>query len=79
MNSPPIRREGRSAPYSRVRLRRKRIEAGLSQRLLAEKAGVSKQLISALECGESGASPASLAAIADALECPVTELMRAAS
>jgi transcriptional regulator with XRE-family HTH domain len=78
MNSPPIRREGRSAPYDRAVLRRKRIEAGLSQVRLATVTGLSTSLISALECGESGASPESLAAIAKALGCTVADLMQAA-
>lgn len=77
MSNPPIRREGRRAPYSRYRLRRKRQEAGLSQVRLAEMTGLSTSLISALECGESGASPESLARIAEALECTVADLMPA--
>lgn len=79
MNSPPKRREGRRAPYDRAVLRRKRFEAGLSQARLAEIAGLSPQMISALECGESGASAESLAAIAGALGCRVADLMREAS
>lgn len=77
MNSPPIRREGRRAPLDRRRLRRQRIGAGLSQRRLAELSGLSTSLISALECGDSGASPESLVKLAVALRCSVDDLLTA--
>lgn len=76
MNSTPIRREGRRAPLDRERLRRARIEAGLSQVELARLSGLSTSLISALECGDSGASPATLTRLAAALRCPPADLMR---
>lgn len=75
MSSPPIRRTGRGAPYDRRRLRRKRNEAGLSQTALAEITGVSKQQISALECGTNGASPETIAALAEGLGCEVSDLL----
>ena len=52
-----------------------RQEAGLSQTRLAELTGMSTSLISALECSESGASPATLVRIAAALRCAVADLM----
>lgn len=79
MTSTPIRREGRRAPLDRHRLRRQRMEAGLSQRRLAELAGVSKQLISALECGDSGASPETLLKLAVTLRCSADDLLLKAS
>lgn len=75
MTSNPIKRDGRGAPYDRKVLRRKRMEAGLSQAGLAELAKVSTSQISALECGDSGASPVALAAIAVALGCKPADLM----
>lgn len=75
MKSEPITRDGRGVPYNKKLLRHKRMAAGLSQARLAELAQVSTSQISALECGVSGASPATLLAIATALSCPVEELM----
>lgn len=77
MNSPPIRRDGRRAPHDPDRLRLRRIEAGLSQTRLAYLSGVSKQQISALECGTNGASPDALIRLAVALRCTVADLMPA--
>lgn len=75
MKSEPITRDGRGVPYDKKVLRRKRMAAGLSQARLAELAQVSTSLVSALECGVSGASPATLLAIATTLGCTAEELM----
>lgn len=75
MNSPPIRRDGRRAPVNRAILRRKRMEAGLSQARLAEITGLSTSLLSALECGDSGASPSTVVTLAAALGCTPADLM----
>ena len=74
MTRTPIRREGRSAPLDRHRLRTQRMRAGLSQRRLAELSGLSTSLISALECGDSGASPETAVRLAAALRCPVDDI-----
>ena len=76
MNSAPIRRDGRRAPYDREVLRRKRVEAGLSQVRLAKITGLSTSLISALECGVHGASPDTIARLARGLGCTAPELMK---
>jgi transcriptional regulator with XRE-family HTH domain len=74
MKTRQIRREGRHAPYDRVLLRQRRIAAGLSQVRLAQLTGLSTSLISALECGTSGASPATLTRIATVLRCTLNDL-----
>jgi transcriptional regulator with XRE-family HTH domain len=58
-----------------VRLRRKRIEAGMNQTQLAERAGVSKQLVSMVEKGKANFSPANLGKIATALGCTIADLL----
>ncbi|MGP4085425.1 helix-turn-helix domain-containing protein [Streptomyces sp. KR55] len=55
--------------------RRRRIEAGLSQTDLAEKAGVSKSHVSDVENGRAGFSPKNLKAIADILGCTIRDLL----
>lgn len=57
------------------RLRRKRIEAGLSQTELAQRAGVTKSHLSDVERGQAGFSPRNVVAIAEVLGCTVAELM----
>jgi transcriptional regulator with XRE-family HTH domain len=57
------------------RLRRKRIEAGLTQTALAQMAGVTKSHVSAVEKGNAGFSPQNIAAIATALGCEISELL----
>lgn len=64
-----------AAPHDRVELRRLRVNAGLNQTELAGLSGLSTQLISALECGDSGASPKSLRKIARVLGCQVADLL----
>lgn len=58
-----------------ARLRRRRVEAGLSQVSLARTVGVTKGHMSLLESGGRGASPELLARIAKAVECEIADLM----
>ncbi|MCI3240234.1 helix-turn-helix domain-containing protein [Streptomyces spinosisporus] len=57
------------------RLRRRRIEAGLNQKELAEAAGVSPSHMSLLERGLRGASPRVLKRFTETLNCEVEDLM----
>ena len=75
VNKTPIRREGRSAPLDRHRLRTERMRAGLSQRRLAELTGLSTSQISRLEVGTCGVSPEALVRIAAALRCAVDDIL----
>lgn len=74
---PKIPRPGRSAPFDRERLKRKRAEAGLSQAELAAASGTSVQQISRLERGKSGPSSRLMPRLARALGCEVVDLMPA--
>lgn len=56
-------------------LRRRRIEAGLNQTQLAERAGISKQLVSMVEKGNANFSPGNLGKIATALGCKIADLL----
>ena len=58
-----------------ARLRRKRIEAGLSQTALAKRAGVTKSHVSQVERGVAGFSPENIALIAEALGCTIADLL----
>lgn len=58
----------------RAKLRRRRIEAHLTQVGLARKVGVTRGFIWQLEHGVSGASVPMLGAIADVLDCKITDL-----
>lgn len=58
-----------------MRLRRRRVAARLSVTELAAKAGCSVSYLWQLENGHYSASPALLGALADALECPILDLM----
>jgi transcriptional regulator with XRE-family HTH domain len=53
----------------------RRIEAGLSQDILAELAGVSQTLISQIERGVCGTTPDKMPKFAAALGCNVRDLM----
>jgi transcriptional regulator with XRE-family HTH domain len=57
------------------RLRRRRIESGLSQVDLADRAGISKSHMSMIEGGRAGASPRVLQRLADVMDCEVADLM----
>ncbi|QQM44971.1 helix-turn-helix domain-containing protein [Streptomyces liliifuscus] len=58
-----------------ARVRRKRIEAGLTQIALAAQAGLSTAHMSCIERGERGASPKVLDRLATALDCEIADLM----
>lgn len=56
-------------------VKKRRAEKRMSQAVLAERAGLSQQLISQIERGVNRSMTAdNLAALAKALECPVTDL-----
>ena len=57
------------------RVFRERIKAGLSTGIAAEKAGISRQHLSAIEAGRSIPSPEVLHQIAAAYGCEVVALM----
>ena len=57
------------------KLRIQRVTADLRQSDLAERAGLHQTAISHLELGKRGTTQETLAALADALGCDVTELM----
>jgi transcriptional regulator with XRE-family HTH domain len=57
------------------KLRRKRIEAGLNQTDLAQVTGIQQSHLSKLERGASNTTAKSLARIAKALGCTVTDLL----
>ncbi|WP_340382244.1 helix-turn-helix transcriptional regulator [Streptomyces sp. SS7] len=58
-----------------ARLRRKRVEAGLTQKDLAQRVGVTKGHMSLVESGRRGASPDLLKRLAAVLDCAVADLM----
>lgn len=78
---PRPKRRNRSKPKytDGTAVRRKRVEAGLSQEALAELAGVSQPHISAIELDISSSSVDVLHALATALGCEPSELMCKAS
>jgi transcriptional regulator with XRE-family HTH domain len=79
MNDGPrrVNRSGRPASLSqdKHRLRRRRIAAGLTIREASVKAQISIGLISELENGKKSAGVRTLAALAKAYGCEITDLM----
>lgn len=53
-----------------------REKAGLTKRALAQRVGISEQLMGEIESSWRSATPANLAKIAEALNCPVVFLER---
>lgn len=53
-----------------------RQKAGLTKRALADKVGISEQLMGEIESGWRSATPANLTKIAEALNCPLVALER---
>jgi transcriptional regulator with XRE-family HTH domain len=53
-----------------------REKAGLTKRSLADRVGISEQLMGEIESGWRSATPANLAKIAEALNCPIVVLER---
>lgn len=60
---------------ARFDLREARVNAGLSQRQLAEKLSVSREAIRRLEDGVGSARPATLLKLAEHFEVQVTDLL----
>lgn len=79
--SQPNRLADHSRPLNQdpVRLRRKRVEAGLTGAGLAAAAGCSAPYVSQLQKGRYSASPQMLVKLADALGCEVEDLMPSAA
>jgi transcriptional regulator with XRE-family HTH domain len=75
-------RQGKSPDGNRTltqdprKLRRLRIAAGLDLRGLAAKAALSSGSLCDLENGNQSARPGTLAALAKALDCQITDLMQ---
>jgi transcriptional regulator with XRE-family HTH domain len=65
----------RAHPEAGRRVHLARLEAGLSQRALAEKSGVDQSTIVRVERGEGNVRPMTLAKLAKALDVPVEELL----
>lgn len=57
------------------RLQRRRIQAGLNRKQLAERAGIHKSTIGRYERGLSNALPGNLKRLAEALDCKIVDLM----
>ena len=53
-----------------------REKAGLTKRALADRIGISEQLMGEIESGWRSATPANLVKIAEALNCPIVVLER---
>ncbi|MEU9208475.1 helix-turn-helix transcriptional regulator [Streptomyces sp. NPDC048415] len=62
-------------PVDPKRLRRRRVEAGLSQNALALQVGVTKQLVSAVSLGKANFSPQTLKKVAEVLGCEIADLV----
>jgi transcriptional regulator with XRE-family HTH domain len=67
--------EARTLTQDPSKLRRRRLEAGLTGAQLGKLAGVSKTTISLLENGHQSARPGLMAALAPALDCRIVDLM----
>lgn len=61
--------------HSPTRVRRRRVEAGLSQMAAAQRAGISQSHLSMIERGKGGASAPVLLQIAGAYGCEVKDLL----
>ena len=67
--------DDRSLTQDRQRLRRRRLAAGLTLREAGERAGRDFSMIAKLENGKRSAGPHTLAALAKAYGCEITDLM----
>ena len=57
-------------------LRQRRLETGMTQAELATAAGLSRSYLSEVECGREGLSLERAAKLADALKCPLVDLLK---
>ncbi|MEZ5380173.1 MAG: helix-turn-helix transcriptional regulator [Microthrixaceae bacterium] len=57
------------------RLRRLRLDRGMSQVQLGKAAGIDNSTVSLIEAGERQGHPATIKALADALDCTVADLI----
>jgi transcriptional regulator with XRE-family HTH domain len=71
------RRPGRSAPADPAKITRARYRAGLTVGELADKAGIGRQHLSAIENGKGGVSIVALRQLAGALDVQVADLLQA--
>ncbi|MER6630117.1 helix-turn-helix transcriptional regulator [Streptomyces sp. NPDC000987] len=76
MTNRPRMRRRKGAPFhhSPEAVTKARENAGLTQKALAEKCGISIQLMCDIEAGRRNATPFRLRAMAIALGCPVADL-----
>ncbi|MFI8531097.1 helix-turn-helix domain-containing protein [Streptomyces aquilus] len=58
-----------------VRVLRKRVQAGLAQKELAARIGISAAQLCRIEKGKSGASAPVLSRLAEELDCEIADLM----
>ncbi|MGP4093032.1 helix-turn-helix domain-containing protein [Nonomuraea sp. KM90] len=65
----------RRLDHDPVRLRRRRVAAGLEAQELARRVGISKSALSRIERGHNNASPPVLERLAQALNCQIADLM----
>ena len=80
---PPPRPPGDSPPAAPAivilgaNLRRARQRAGLTQAELAQRAGLAQPAISLIEAGQANPTVQTIQQLADALGCPLAELLKA--
>lgn len=75
--TPQVTEASRRLPQDKDRCFRRRIAAGLTQMQLAERSGLSDATVCRIENGTVAASVESLAALAAAFNCEITDLMPA--
>lgn len=76
MTSSHTRTRPRTLDHEPAAITWARKKAGLTKRALAREIGVSEQLVGEIESGWRNATPANLAKIAEALNCPLVSLER---
>ena len=76
MTAPRTRTRPRTLDHEPAAITWARKKAGLTKRALARAIGISEQLMGEIESGWRNATPANLAKIADALNCPLVSLER---
>lgn len=76
MTHPERRRRGSPLSHAPEAVKETRELNGLTKRELAQMAGISEQLMGAIESGKRNATPPVLKKLADALKCPIVMLKR---